>query len=216
MNDIFIEAEEELRAQKNWIRVKYITYIFIIMAALLIIGTAIYGWRENNIKAQQEGISDEFLSAFGKDAGLSAENLKILSDVAKQKDSNYSAISSLIIAKKSYDDKDFVKFTEMTEAISDNDSYDPVLRDYARYNLISFYLDRDIVKAQSNLDEIDVSTSPYKHLFILSQGLIYYKEKKYNEAKTQFNLIASDSTAPQKITENIKSILYLIEKTEKE
>ena len=217
MNDIFDEAEKELKNIKKARFIKISAYVFIFVSIIAILTTGIYKWNESRFTKKVLRDSDMFLAIFAAEKEqLSETDMIQLNEVAKKNDTNFSAISYLIIAKKSYESKNYENFITNIDKIISNKSFDVVIRDFATLDLSNYYLAQNMYdKAYEKIITIDLDSSPYKDLLKLNLALALMKQNKTSESKALLGSIIKDSQVPSKIIDDSKAVLYLIEKMEK-
>ena len=217
MNDIFDEAEKELKNIKKARFIKISAYVFIFVSIIAILTTGIYKWNESRFTKKVLRDSDMFLAIFAAEKEqLSETDMIQLNEVAKKNDTNFSAISYLIIAKRSYESKNYENFITNIDKIISNKSFDVVIRDFATLDLSNYYLAQNMYdKAYEKIITIDLDSSPYKDLLKLNLALALMKQNKTSESKALLGSIIKDSQVPSKIIDDSKAVLYLIEKMEK-
>jgi hypothetical protein len=213
MSDIFQEAEEELKAQKNAVMIRRVAYLFVSVALVVILSTALYSWNKSRVQQNNIKFANEFFSVVESDQGqvLTADQQQKLIEISSNS-TGYASLSSLMLAKQYFRDKNFDKYESTLNELIANKDHDLIFRHYALCNLVTYYIDIDVKKAILLLSDLDIDSSPYKHLFIFSKALIAHKEGNIDDAKKNLNLVILDATTPPKITENAKAVMYLIEK----
>ena len=216
MNDIYHEAEEELKAQKNKIIIKYSIYVFIIISLIAVITTSYYSWNKSSNQSNQEALANELLAVIEENNGnLNSQDIEKLENIAKQNKESYSAIAAIIVAKKFYTDKNYEKFISESENIATSGNYNILFKDYANFNLATYYLEHDNKKMSVILDRVNIDNSPFKNSFVMLRALLDYKEKKYPDAKEQLNLLLKDPYISPVLADNAKALIYLIDKMDK-
>jgi len=217
MNDIFDEAEKEIKHIKKIKLIKTGAYIFLFLSIVAVLTTGIYKWNENRFNKKVLLESDMFLAIVGEDKDqLSEADILKLNEIAQRDDTNFSALSYLIIAKKNYDNENYENFTSNMEKIILNKSFDVVIRDFAVLDLSNYYLAKNLTEqAFEKINAVNLDSSPYRDLLKLNLALVLIKQNKTNESKAILSSIIAQEHVPSKIIEDSRAALYLIEKMEK-
>jgi hypothetical protein len=213
MSDIFDEARLELEAIKRARLIRVFAYIFVAISFCAILSTIVYQWHRNKQEKEIFAISDEFFAVLNKPSnGMPETNIEKLKKIAQKDNSSFAGLSMLILAKEYYNKKQYEDFILNLQSVINNQSFELALRDYARVNLMNYFISHNMLNEASNLSSnTDIKLSPYKNLLKLNMSIMFVKQNKNSEAIKVLKDIIADPEAQENLVKDASSVLYIIE-----
>ncbi len=198
MSDIIREVDEELRRERLAnIWKQYGGYIA--LAAFLIVA-AVGGWRgyEYYAQKQAEAASERFVAAqkLAEDSGKTDEAIAAFKALSADAPASYKLLSRLSLAAEQ-GLKDAKEGANAFDAIANDNSVEPLIRDLARVRSAALVVDSaDVAEIQKRLGSALESNSAFRHSAKELLGLAYVRANDPANAQKIFLELAFDPETP--------------------
>jgi hypothetical protein len=207
--DIFREIEEDLRAermQQLWKR--YGNWV-IALAALLVIATGVYSWwRDHQVKVHAaEG--ERYAAALQlADQGDTASAAAAMAAIAKEAGAGYATLADLSAASLEGERGDIDGALARYDALAANQSAEKSFRDLATLLGAYYRVDREpLAKLNERLQPLTSDDNPWRYSARELIGLAQLKAGDQAAARTSFQKLADDATAPSGVRARAAEIL---------
>lgn len=197
MNDIFSEAEEELKEARFYQNVKRVAITFTILAIVIVISVFTYSFIQNKEEEKSTISASKFISFFNEQTG-EIKNLDELLKFANENDDAYNAAAGIIAGNQSLKKADKESFIKSMETVLKG-NYEQFFKDVASLNLTNYFVDIDINTALSYINKVDIDNSLLRRFFILSRATIYIKKKEFTLAEADLKLLIEDNDSPSSL-----------------
>ena len=210
MSDIFQEVDEEVRRDKAvefW--TKYQNYILAV-AVLIVLATGGYRfWRYRELQASQAA-GAQFQEALRLDAdGKPNEAQAVLAKLQKQAPTGYVDLSRFVDAALALK-KDPKAGIAAYDALANDSSLDPLLRDTARLRAALARLNNGETDAAKTALEPLAATGPYRDTARLALASLALSAKDYTAAGKRLEEVLSDAEASQADRQTAQTLLGLV------
>jgi len=210
MSDIFQEVDEEVRRDKAvefW--TKYQNYILAV-AVLIVLATGGYRfWRYRELQASQAA-GAQFQEALRLDAdGKPDAAQAVLAKLQKQAPTGYVDLSRFVDAALALK-KDPKAGIAAYDALANDSSLDPLLRDTARLRAALARLNNGETDAAKTALEPLAATGPYRDTARLALASLALSAKDYTAAGKRLEEVLSDAEASQADRQTAQTLLGLV------
>jgi hypothetical protein len=210
MSDIFQEVDEEVRRDKAvefW--TKYQNYV-LALALVIIVATGGYRyWQYHELQAAQAA-GAAFQEALRLDAdGKPDEAQSALAALQKQAPRGYVNLSRFVDAALTLK-KDPKAGIAAYDALANDSSLDPLLRDTARLRAALARLDSGETDAAKTALTPLAATGPYRSTARLALASLALAAKDYAAAGKRLDEVISDAEAPQANRQTAQTLLGLV------
>ena len=210
--DIFREVDEDLRHQRYselWGR--YGTYVIGAALAIVLAVAGGQGWRTYQTSAQEEE-GQRFARAIGAaERGETDAAAAAFAGLAAEASSGYAILARFRQAAVLTKGGDREGAVRVYESIAADDNFDPTWRDLAVIYIATHTLDSaDAGSLRARLEQITAAESPWRHSAHELIGLLVERTGGQEEARTIFEALAQDKTAPvnlRKRAERLTAVL---------
>ena len=212
MSDIFREVDEDVR-HENAMRLwdKYSVFVYG-LAFLIILGTAVWRGYDYWQTKQAEAAGAQYETALQLfKTGKADEGQAALVKLQSTGPSGYVVLAKFQIAAK-LGAKDAAAGAKAYDALAEDASIDPVLRDVARIQSVYLSVDRlSPADVQQRLSPMAQGTGAFRHSARELLGLSALKAKDYENAGRWFDEIVADSTTPEGIRSRAEAFIGLVQ-----
>ena len=209
------EIDEELRREqllKLW--EQYGTYM-IAVAALIIVGVGGVKYYQHRTAVSAEAAGGRFITAARQLTDSQTDARKELEGIIADGPTGYATLARLRLAAA---DAAAGKTTEAAnefDAIAQARGVDALLRDYARLQAAMLRLDgANWTDMQNRLNELAAEGNPWRYSARELLGLAAHKAARTQEARQEFERLASDREVPQSIAERARIMVGVIAQAE--
>lgn len=208
----FREVNEEIRkeqAQALWDRYGPAA---IVLAVLVVLGTAAFVGYEYWVETRANRSGDEFSQALALANGdKSDEALAALKTLETEGYGAYPVLARLRAATVLADKKDFAGAVAGFDAVSSDTSIPVAIRDMARLRAALLLVDNgSYADVSARVETLTAETNTLRHSAREALGLSAWKEGKASDALTLFEQISSDDEAPRNVRERATLMTELI------
>jgi len=206
------QVEEELRRERLeqfWQRYG----IFVIAAAVLIVvGVAGYKWWEaRSIAAAEEAGLRYEAAVLLASSGKADEAKAALAKIAAEGPEGYAQLARLKLAGEAAKAGKREEATTAYEALAEDGSADPLLRDYARLQAAALRLDTaDWTEMKNRLNPLIGDENAWRYSARELLGLAAYRAGRFDEARGALSALATDPKAPPAMRERANNIMSLV------
>lgn len=209
------EVDEELRREqllKLW--EQFGTYI-IAVAALIIVGVGGVKYYQHRSAIAAEAAGARFIAASRQLSDSQSDARKELEGIIADGPAGYATLARLRLAATDAAAGKTAEAANEFDAIAQASGVDDLLRDYARLQSASLRLDAgDWTDMQNRLNDLAAEGNPWRYSARELLGLAAYKAGRTQEARQEFERLASDREVPQSIAERARIMLGVIGQAE--
>jgi hypothetical protein len=207
------EIDEELR-REQLLRLwdKYGTYV---LGAVLLLILGIGGWKYFEGRALQanQAASTQYLVAlteFG--AKRSAEAQRTLEDLVPKAPPGYALLARLRLAANDGAEGNTLDAVAAYDRIAKDESVDPIMQDFARLQIAMLKFDTiTFPELRNQLSPLANDRSPWRYSARELLGMGAARAGLPDEARSHFQRLASDRTAPPGVTERARVMVALLD-----
>jgi hypothetical protein len=207
------EIDEELRREqllKLWD--KYGVYV---LGAVLAVVIGVAGWKyyQHQRAEANEAASTQFIFALNDLSGkriLDAQ--KGLEGLATTAPAGYASLAKLRLAAQQGAEGNILDALKAYEGIVNDESVDPMLRDYARLEIAMLKFDNALfTELRNQISSLASDRSPWRYSARELLGMGAMKAGLEAEARSHFNRLLSDNTTPPGIAERARMMIALLD-----
>lgn len=198
MSDIFREVDEDVRRDKaTELWNQYQNYVYALVA-IIVLATAGYRFYDYRRTAEAEAAGAAYQAALKLGLqGKTDEAIAAFSKVESEGAAGYRTLARMAIAGET-SKKDPKAGAEAFDAIANDASVDPLLRDATRLRAALARLDAgDVAAAKGALDALAAGNGAYRNSARLALAAEALKEKDYASAGKTLDAIVADPVAPE-------------------
>jgi hypothetical protein len=198
MSDIFREVDEDVRRDKaTELWNQYQNYVYALVA-IIVLATAGYRFYDYRRTAAAEAAGAAYQAALKLGLqGKTDEAIAAFAKVEAEGAAGYRTLARMAIAGET-SKKDPKAGSEAFDAIANDASVDPLLRDATRLRAALARLDAgDVAAAKGALDALAAGNGAYRNSARLSLAAEALKEKDYASAGKTLDAIVADPVAPE-------------------
>ena len=207
------EIDEELRREqllKLWD--KYGTYV---LGAVLLVILGVGGWKyyEGRVLHANQAASTQYLVAlteFGAKRSVDAQ--KTLEDLVPNAPPGYALLARLRLAANDGAEGNTLDAVAAYERIAKDESVDPIMQEFARLQIAMLKFDTvTFPELRNQLSQLANDRSPWRYSARELLGMGAAKAGLPDEARSHFQRLVSDRTAPPGVTERARVMVALLD-----
>lgn len=215
--DLLDEVQEDLKEEKYSRIVSRLTRIFLSIAAIALIATSVYVWKDSRASKLQNKLSVLFNKALlSVDNNNFDESIVYFDQITKHPDQQYAALAylhkSAVLVKQN-------KLDQAQEAlfkIYNNQKFDNSFRELAKLTFLGNQLEMNELKDTKSseiLTKLVKSDSTWRLSALQLKALYNLKQNNIDDAKMTLNEIISSSDASKYSQDTASSILSVISRS---
>lgn len=217
MSDLLDEVQEDLKEERYSRIVGKLTRIFLSLAAIALVCTSVYVWKENASSKLQQQLGVLFNKGLiSVEKNNLDESIAYFDQVIVHSHEQYAALaylqkSSVLVKQNKYEQAQKT-LLEMTE----HKNFDPALRELAQVIFLGNQLQMNGVEDPQTSDMLSNLTQPgrFWQLSALQLKALYdLKQKKTDDAKVTLNEIIQSQQASKYSQDTASSILSVISRS---
>jgi len=209
------EIDEELRREqllKIW--EQYGNYI-IAVAVLIIVGVGGVKYYQHRTTLAAEAAGSRFVTAARQIADSKSDARKELEGIAAEGPTGYATLARLRLAAADAAAGKTIEAANAFDEIAKVGGADSLLRDYARVQSAMLRVDvANWTDMQNRLNDLAAEGNPWRYSARELLGLAAYKAGRTQEARQEFERLASDREVPQSIAERARIMTGVIAQAE--
>lgn len=216
MADIFEEALNDSRDEKQFAIFSKIFPIIIIITVVLAVAITAYNWHSNNIISHNQKISDSFTEIVKSETlGLKSAN-ESLEKISKVSENKISGLAQIKIAQNLIVNNQENLALKKLEEIMTKDGFDEVTKSFAKISWIGIVIDKKDLsdELKNKLHEYFNYFSDENQPFFANATLmkaLFFKKSSENEKASQYaNTILKLENVPIIIKEQAMAVLSYI------
>jgi hypothetical protein len=211
------EIDEELRREqllKLWD--KYGVYVLGLVLAVVV---GIAGWKyyQHQRTEANQAASNQFIYALN-DLGSKRviEGQKGLEALAASAPKGYAALARLRLASQQGADGSILDALKTYESLANDETVDPILRDFARLQIGMLKFDTMFFSDLRNqINSLTSDRSPWRHSARELLGMGAMKAGLGPEARSHFKRLLADSATPPGIAERARMMVAMLDEAER-
>lgn len=210
------EIDEELRRErllKLWDQ--YGTYILAVALAV-VVGVGGYKFHESRQAQANEAASTRYIIGL-RDFAMNkpGEAQRALEDLAANAPTGYATLSRLRLAGHDQAAGNTAEAVSAYESIAKDSAVDPILAEYAQLQIVMVKLDSaSFTELKNRLTPLAAERSAWRFSARELLGMAAYKAGLAAEARSHFQRLVADRTAPPGIAERARTMLAVLAESE--
>lgn len=216
MADIFEEALNDSRDEKQFAIFSKIFPIIIIITVVFAVAITAYNWHSNNIISHNQKISDSFTEIVKSETlGLKSAN-ESLEKISKVSENKISGLAQIKIAQNLIVNNQENLGLKKLEEIMTKDGFDEITKSFAKISWIGIVIDKKDLsdelknKLHEYFNYFSDETQPFFANATLMKALFFKKSSENEKASQYANTILKLENVPIIIKEQAMAVLSYI------